>query len=428
MITASPVHLIGIGGIGMSGLARLLVWAGRTVTGSDAARSEITDALMQEGVEITIGHDAKNIPTNTQLVVHTLALTGENVELVAAHEREIRVLSYPAAVAELAKEKRLVAVAGTHGKTTTTSMIIAGALTAGEEISALVGSKIPELPEGGNARAAAGDWFVLEACEYRRAFLAYHPELLVITSLEADHLDYYTDETDYISAFAALVQQMPPHGIVIGNSTEPHMAALMAVAPNFFDTKDLVGEMQGIKLTGEHNRRNAALAMRACELMGCDVVASKQGIEQYAGAWRRLEYKGKLHGAAVYDDYAHHPTEVRATLQALRELHPDKKIIAVYQQHQVGRVRMFLDRLAISFDGAEQVIIPNIYVVRESADDAEEMAEKLAHAITAAGVPAVYTGGTVAAELWLRENVDESCVVLVMGAGDITELAGRIVL
>lgn len=439
MITSTRAHLVGIGGIGMSGLARLLAAAGIPVAGSDAHASKITERLAAEGFEVAIGQSAANLARETDLVIHSPAVPADNPELVEARARNLKILSYPQAVAELVGEpsfriedldefadpqvgKRLIAVAGTHGKTTTTGLIAAGLIHAGEEPSVLVGSNLPLLG-GTNARAAAGDWFVLEACEHQRSFLAYRPEILVITSLEADHLDYYRDWDDYLSAFVELAGQMPRHGMVIAHRDLPGIEKIAAVAPSMFYSDGLTAELPELAIPGEHNRANARLALLACDLAGAEIEAAAEGIARFAGSERRLERRGSVAGAEIFDDYAHHPTEIRATLQALRESQPGKKIIACYQQHQAGRARTFFAELAASFGQADRVIIPNIYVTRESAADAEQLGRDLAAAISAAGTPADFAGSLAAAEGMIRELADADSVILIAGAGDVAQLA-----
>ncbi len=423
MFTETNFHLVGIGGIGVSGVARILKSVGKAVSGSDLESSPITDKLIAEGFEIQIGETVENLPAEAEVVIHTTAVREDNAEIQEARKRGLRILSYPEALGEITKDKKLIAVAGAHGKTTTTSLLIAAALAAGEDISCLVGTNLKEL-NGGNARVGQSDWFVLEACEYRRAFLQLQPEVLVITNIEAEHLDYYKDLTDYQAAFIELTQKLPANGTLVASSTEENLEPVIVAAPNFVDTKDV--KISELQLPGEHNRKNAALALKTAEMMGLDSAKAKQGIASFTGGWRRFEKKGEYNGALVYDDYGHHPTEIVATLAGAKEKYPERRIVIVYQQHQLDRAAKMLPELGTSFAAADVVIIPNIYKVRDESLEIPITAKDLVAEIQKNGKEVVYTEDFAKTVAWLKENLKANDLLIVMGAGDVFQITEQL--
>ena len=408
----------------MSGLARLLRSSGKTVTGSDAEDSPVIEKLRAEGFEISIPQTDQNNPEDCEVVVHTLAADSTNPELHAAEKRGLKILSYPAALGQFLTEKKVIAIAGTHGKTTTTSLVIAGCLNAGEDIGCLVGTNL-ELLNGQNARLGTSEWFVVEACEYRRAFLNFAPQILVVTNAEEEHLDYYKDWRDYESAFVELVQKLTPEGVLVTNSHEKNIENIIDAAPNFFDAADVL-ENFSLSIPGEMNRRNAKLALVVGELLALDSEKFLAGVCEFTGGERRFEFRGELHGAQIFDDYGHHPTEIRATLEAAREKFPDKKITIVYQQHQLDRAQRFLRELGVSFLDADRVVIPNIYVVRDEKDSVKLSGKDLADEIQKSGVETIFTEDFKKTVSWLRENVSEGDVVIVMGAGDVFKISQKL--
>ncbi|MCF7845815.1 MAG: UDP-N-acetylmuramate--L-alanine ligase, partial [Candidatus Peribacteraceae bacterium] len=422
MFTENNFHFVGIGGIGMSGLARLLRDSGKNVTGSDLEESPIIARLREEDFELSIPQKTENVPEDCEVVIHTLAAKADNPEIQEAQKRGLKILSYPEALGEFLKEKKVVAVAGTHGKTTTTSLIVAGCLSAGADIGCLVGTNLSILGDK-NARLGKSEWFVIEACEYRRAFLNFTPQVLVVTNAEAEHLDYYKDWADYESAFIELAARIPDDGVLVANSHEPNLEKIIAAAPHFFDAGDLL-EHFALKIPGEMNRRNAKLAFIVGELLALDEDKFRAGVENFTGGERRFEHRGEFNGAQIYDDYAHHPTEILATLEAAREKFPGKKIIVVYQQHQLDRAQKMLKELGVSFLDADQVVIPNIYAVRDETDSANKISGKdLADEISKSGVETVFTEDFPKTVIWLQKNLSQADVVLVMGAGDVFKIS-----
>jgi len=359
------------------------------------------------------------------VLIHTLAVDSKNPEVQEAQKRGIKILSYPQALGEITKGKKLIAISGTHGKTTTTGLLIAACLAAGEDISCLVGTNLPLL-ENTNARVGESEWFILEACEYKRAFLNLNPRVIAITNLEVEHLDYYKNFQDYENAFSEFIQKLPPNGVLVASSLEANLEKIIPAAPNFFDAKD-VSDLFQLKIWGDHNRRNAKLAFVIAELMGLDSEKIHEGIENFSGAERRMELKGEFQKAKVFDDYAHHPTEIQASLRGVRDEFPDERVIVVYQQHQINRARNMLHEIGESFWDADVVVIPNIYEVRDEADSSNEDLEKeLVKEIRKNGKEVIHTKSFEKSLSWLRENACENDVIIVMGAGDVFEVSRKL--
>lgn len=426
MFAEKNFHLVGIGGIGVSGLGRILRDSGKTVSGSDVENSPVIEKLQAEGFSISIPQRPENLQMNAEVVIYSTAVSPKNSELVEAKKRGLKVLSYPEALGQITKNKRVIAVAGTHGKTTTTSLIIAACLAAGEDISCLVGTNLTILDDQ-NARLGKSDWFVIEACEYRRAFLNLCPTILVVTNIEAEHLDYFQDLTDYESAFIELVRKLPENGVLVANSHETNLSNVISKAPHFFDAANVQLNFS-LKIPGEHNRRNATLAFVVSELLNLDATKAYAGIENFNGGWRRFEDRGEFHGAKIIDDYAHHPTEIQATLAAAREKFPTRRIIIVYQQHQVSRAKKFFTELGACFSEADVVVIPNIYAVRDENEKklAETTAKDLVKEIQKNHSEVHFTQNFEKTVAWLQENLQKNDVVIVAGAGDVFRITEKL--
>ena len=305
--------MVGIGGIGMSALAQALVYTGRTVTGSDRDASPVVVLLADKGIQVTIGHDGCNIPADTELVVYSDAITHENVERVRAREMHIPEMSYFEALGAYSAGVRTIAVAGTHGKTTTTGMLAQVLSHAGKKPTAIVGSTVRDFES--NFLAGENDVFVVEACEYRDHLLKLSPTVLVVTNIELDHTDYFPNLEALQNTFRIAVGKVPAHGYIITNPLDPTIAAVLdsAKATIIDYTREEVPELG---LIGEFNRMNARAAKAAAHAVYPDIPEGEidAGLASFRGAWRRFEYRGETPlGAQVYDDYAHHPTAIQKT-------------------------------------------------------------------------------------------------------------------
>ncbi len=436
---AKKIHCIGIGGSGLSALARLLKQQGRQVSGSDEQSSPLILALAGEGITVHIGHAAKNLPPETEFVIYSSAIPDKNPELLQARKNNLKTLSYPEAVGLLTGQKRTIAVCGTHGKTTTAAMIAASLLACNEDPTVLVGADLHELANR-NERLGRGKYLVLEACEYRRAFLNFQPQVIVLTNIEADHLDYYKDLKDYQKAFREFMDKLPEDGLLIANYDDENVRAVcrnftraqirwfgLKKGPEFQLIENSVYKKDKkiidlhLQIPGRHNLMNALACAALASSLNLDLYDVKSALENFHGAARRFEYLGQTGKTVLYDDYAHHPTEIRATLSAAREKFGAKaKILCIFQPHQYSRTLQFLSGFAGAFKDANEVIVPNILRVRDSDSDVKKInEEKLVEALKKAGTVAIFGHGFEKTAALARARLADFDVVIIMGAGDV---------
>ena len=417
------IYFIGIGGIGMSALARFFVHEGKTVTGSDRTASVVTDGLVALGVALQFEQVAANITPNIDMVVYTEAMAQDHPEMVAARALGVTMMNYFDALGMVANEYYLIAVAGTHGKTTTTAMLTDILEEAGLDPTAIIGSLRSKT--GSNFRPGKSKYAVVEACEYRRDFMSLQPDVLVITNIEYEHVDYYKDLADVQSAFRELALQVREGGAIITAATDPAIipiiAGLQTTVIDYTKSLDLTIKL---RQPGLHTRLDAAAASAVGQFLGVEKEVINAALENFAGTWRRFEYKGEVSGTHVYDDYGHHPTELRVTMAGARELYPNRKLIVVSQTHTYSRTMELFDDFVAAYAAADQVYLLPIYAAREE-NLSGVTSEQLAAAITATGTPTeVMQTGVMIAET-IRETLDSSdpAVVLVIGAGDVTTIA-----
>ena len=418
------VHMVGIGGIGMSALAQYLLDQGIEVTGSDRDSSPVTELLGGKGIEVSLVQHAANVPIDADLVVYTEAVWEDNPERLRAKELGIPQRSYFHMLGEVSETKRTVAVAGTHGKTTTTGMLARILRDADVSPTAIIGSLVRDF--GSNYLAGESDWFVVEACEYKRDFLTLSPEVLVITNIELDHTDYYKDLTDVQDAFRTLALKVPATGTIIADATHPNLAPVLeGVTARIIDyTKESAYEL---RFPGEYNRMNARAAACASRIVLPEIEeeAIIGSLAAFEGTWRRFEYKGKTkNGADVYDDYAHHPTAIRKTVAELRAKASGNVYVA-FHPHLYSRTRDLFEDFATAFRGADQVLIAPIYAARED-DDGTVSSARLAERITENGVNASAASVEEIREL-LATEPKAGDIVMTMGAGDIYKVADQLV-
>ena len=430
------IHFIGIGGSGISSIAYLALAHGLKVTGSDIALSPVIKELENEGATIYIGHKKENVHELAELVVYTEAIDKKtNPEFLEAKKRGMPLMSYFEALGNISAHppagragKKTVAVIGTHGKTTTTAMLGEAAIASGMDPTVIAGSQVPAF-KNRNIYIGHGEWFILEACEYRRSFLNLAPFGAVFLNCEPDHLDYYKDEKDYVSAFAQFVKKIPKEGFLVFNEQDKNCKKL---------SKECAGKLIPVKqadikkldlnlsVPGEFNKSNAAHAYMAAIEIGGESKVVKKALEKFSGTARRLEFKGEKNGIRIYDDYAHHPTEIKASLKALRDKFGDKRIICVYQPHQYSRTYAFLDELKNSFADADMVLIPNIYAARDTEEDKKRVsAEELVSLIN-------QTESKTEKSIWTKDfpntldHINKTAksgdILVIMGAGDIYKI------
>ncbi|MEK7606222.1 MAG: Mur ligase domain-containing protein [Patescibacteria group bacterium] len=417
---AKHIHFIGIGGIGVSALARMMLHHGKAVSGSDRTLSRITEDLSRLGARISEGHRKENIGESVDVVIYSPAITDDNPELAYARAQRIETMSYPQALGRISENAYTIAVSGTHGKTTTTAMI-ADVLRAHVDPTVIVGS----LLSGGRSNFVPGDArrFVVEACEYKRSFLSLSPSILVITNIDADHLDYYKDLEDIESAFRELAQKVPPHGFIVCDLDNPSTRrALRGSNATIVNYKAFHDSNRKLGVMGNHNRMNASVAHAVADIFGIDKNHTDVVLEKFKGTWRRSEHKG-MHasGASVFDDYGHHPTEIKTTIHGFRERFPKHNLTVVFQPHLYSRTRHHFGDFAESFDHADRVLLAPIYAAREK-DEGIVSHHELADAIRKRNVRVESYDSLDAVKEELTRSIASNDLVLTMGAGDIYEV------
>lgn len=439
------IHCIGIGGSGLSGLAQILNSYGLKISGSDQTISATTGILAKKGIKIFIGHKAQNLPANTGLVIFSPAVPANNPERQAALKKNIPQISYPQAVGLLTKDFETISICGTHGKTTTTGLIASAFIKDKQDPTVIVGSVLKEL-KNSNQRVGKGQNFILESCEYRRGFLNYRPAIIVMNNIEADHLDYYKDLKDYIKAFREFAALLPKNGLIIANYddinvlkiTKNHPGKVIYFGENsgaHYQLKKSTVLKNGkiiaklnLKIPGGHNRLNAVAAIATCTELGLNIKNVLAAINSYHGAKRRFQIKGKVGKTIIIDDYAHHPTEIKATLKAVREKYGrSKKVLCVFQPHQYSRTRELLKDFAKSFNLADEVIIPNILKVRDSAKDVASISpQKLVQAIAKNQPNTSFGDGFPNTIKIIRKRLKDYDIVITMGAGNVWQIANSL--
>jgi UDP-N-acetylmuramate--alanine ligase len=450
------VHFMGIGGAGMSGIARIMIARGMTVSGSDSAASDLLASLAALGADVHVGHAARSV-ADADTVVVSSAIRTDNPELVAARARGLRVLHRAAALASVMVGRRGVAVAGTHGKTTTTSMITTALRHCGADPGYVIGGILTETGLG--AEDGSGEVFVAEADESDRSFLMLAPEVAVVTCVEADHLDNYAGLAEIENAFAAFARRIAPGGALVACADDPGARALAAAAASLPVRVRTYGEAddadyrvtsvvpQGMSVSlevhggpggappaqlqvgvpGRHNALNAAAAYAAVLELGLPSVRAGQaagGLAAYRGARRRMEPKGEAGGVTVLDSYAHHPTELAADLRAARDVRPGGRVIAVFQPHLFSRTRIFAVEFGAALGLADEVFVLDVYAAREDPEPGVT-GELIARAVP--GGRAVFLPDRAAVPAAVAGIARPGDLVLTMGAGDVTALGPLVV-
>lgn len=426
------IHLIGSGGAGMSGLAWAAHQLGASVTGSDRSDSTYLERLRAAGVAVTVGHDPENLPEGAEVIVST-AISEDNPELVAARQQGLTVKHRSELLAELCSARRQIAVAGTHGKTTTTGMLTFALRELGEEPSFFIGGELPGFgPEGAAANSGWGDgeWVVVEADESDGSFLTLDPEIAVITNIEMDHHARWDNLAELRDAFHDFASKARA---VILPREDTGLAASLDSGSREITPFDLTGPGPGelgLSVPGAHNRLNARAAIGALVAAGFREEEVVDALRGFTGVKRRQEFKGECDGAKVYDDYAHHPTEVAAALGALREFGPDR-LIAAFQPHLYSRTKIFSQQFGAALAEADEILVLDVYPAREEPVGPLEGVSGLdvlrAAADRAGGKPAYWAPDLEAAERILRSRAGAGSIIATLGAGDVTRLSDRLV-
>ena len=421
------VHFIGIGGIGISAIARMFLLEGKKVTGSDRADSLVIGELREAGAKINLEQVAENITADINMVIYTIAISDDNPELMKAKELGIPLLTYPQVLGLVSEQKYTIAVSGTHGKTTTTAMLAKIFIDAGLDPTVVVGSLLKDLKS--NFIAGKGEYFITEACEYRRSFLNLNPQAVIITNIDNDHLDYFQDLADIQSAFVELVAKVPADGYLICDIKDERLKSVIETAKCQMVDYRQTAKPEEIKLliSGEHNIKDAQAALAVALSLGVDKETILTALSHFTGTWRRFEFKGlTAKKALVYDYYAHHPTEIKATLQGAREWAGHKKIIVAFQPHLYSRTKLLLDDFAGAFSDADLVIIPDIYAARE-IDDGTISSRDLVKKLKVKDREAIYEPDFAKIEKLITEKSTEGDLVITMGAGDIFKVGESLI-
>ena len=445
--TPIKIYFIGIGGISMSGLAEILLTEGFTIIGSDRAPSDLTCTLEERGVRIFYGQRRENITDDIDLVVYTAAIKTDNPELLAAKELGIPTLTRAELLGQMMKNYRLpIAISGTHGKTTTTSMISQILLTAGKDPTLSIGGIYR--PIGGNIRVGASDIFVTEACEYTNSFLSFFPKIGVILNIEEDHLDFFKDLADIRSSFHRFAKLLPADGVLVINGgidrykeitqglpcrviTYGFDPGLDYSASNITYDKNgfpsfLLTEKNGrkrkfdLRVHGDHNILNALAAVALADLLQLTETEIAAGLLTFTGTDRRFEYKGQMNGVNIIDDYAHHPTEIRATLNAASQ-YPHKRLWCVFQPHTYTRTKAFLNEFAHALSLADEIVLADIYAAREK-DTLGISSRTLQEKIQSLGHSCHYFPSFTEIEIFLKKNCTKDDLLITMGAGDVVKI------
>lgn len=450
------VHFIGIGGCGMSGLARMLLDAGAIISGSEPHPNDVTFELTKRGIQISRDQIGELLSKEIDLVVRTAAVPDTNLEFKAAVELNCPTIKYAELLGQIMSERLGVAVAGTHGKSTTTAMISYTLVHCDTDPSFVVGGTVPQL--GGGSRSGQSNVFVAEACEYDRSYLNLRPKVALLMNIEEDHLDCYKDIDDIVNSFQDFAGLVPRDGVIIANGLDQHVANAVhdvkarveraAVSNDIHEfewttrptgivngrhTGDLHHEGKFVaklkpSVAGEHNLYNATMAVAACAACGVDAALAAEKLSGFTGVDRRMTEMGRYNGATVVDDYGHHPTEIQATLAALRERYAPKRLLCVFQPHQHSRTRFLLDDFATSFASADETIVPDIYFVRDSETEKQRVSSQdLVDRITNNGQAARYIADFPSIVNYLRDTARDGDLIVTMGAGNVSEIGRDVV-
>ncbi|CAN2195011.1 MurC UDP-N-acetylmuramate-alanine ligase [Candidatus Nanopelagicaceae bacterium] len=440
------LHFIGIGGAGMSGLARIALSHGITVTGSDAKDSTVLSALQALGAQVSPEHKASQVD-GADYIIFSTAISAANVELIRAQELQIPVLTRAQALATLMSQDRSIAVAGTHGKTTTSSMLTVALQSCGLDPSFAIGGTLTS--SGSNAHKGTGDLFVAEADESDGSFIEYHPNAAIVTNIEHDHVDFFAKPEDVTNAFNSFAATISQDGVLVYCADDAGSAALgrdpklrsdlkvvsygsTAGSDLYIDSINLLamgstaralwnGRLVGtlsLQVPGLHNVLNAGAALAMGLALGAPAAELLAGLASFHGAGRRFELKGTVHGIRVIDDYGHHPTEITVTLEAAKRYAGDGRVLAIFQPHRYSRTQAFMKEFSTALDIADEVILLEIYAASEKPIPGVSAAQ-----IASAMENGQFIPNFIEASDWVIENAKPGDVILTLGAGDVNSLA-----
>jgi UDP-N-acetylmuramate--alanine ligase len=448
------VHFIGIGGSGMNGLARMLMDCGAVVSGSEPTPNTQSLELTRRGAKVSRSQSGELLGPDVDLVVRTAAVRDDNTEYLAARRHGLKVVKYAELLGQVMQERFGVAVAGTHGKSTTTAMTAHALMACGVDPSFVVGGTAPQLG-GTGSRSGAGKAFIAEACEFDRSFHSLRPTVALILNIEEDHLDCYSGIGEIVQSFRQFAQLVPPDGLIIANGEDAKVGQAVGGLPTPIEWVAVDREATwstrvtaiehgcyrgqvlykakavaslSMAIPGQHNLFNATMAVAACAACGASASDAADAVSTFRGVDRRMTEVGTYRGATVVDDYGHHPTEIRATLKALRERYEPRRLLCVFQPHQHSRTRFLLEDFATSFGAATETIVPDIYFVRDSEDERSRVnAHHLVERIRGAGQSARHLPDFPSIVEYLRKEVRDGDLVVTMGAGNVWEIGRDLV-
>ncbi len=447
------VHCIGIGGSGMLGAAKLLLHSGANVSGSDMQTFEGAGELVAVGATVHFFHSAEHVHEGIDFVVRSAAVPDDNPEVAAARQCSIPIICYAELLGRIAASRVGVSVAGTHGKTTTTALTAHVFRTAGLEPSFICGAVSPQL--GGSSGVGDGPHFIIESCEYARSFLNLWPQSAAILNVDADHLDFYTDLDDIIATFATFAGQISPSGLLAVNFDDLRARRAAENARCRVETFGLGRDADwracglhlvdgcysfsvlhhgerifncALRIAGTHNVSNSLAAIVLAHHAGIPADRIAEGVSSFEGVRRRMTLCGKVRGVTVLDDYAHHPTEIRATLRAVRSRYAPRRCWVVFQPHQASRTRKLLKEFGGAFEDADFVLIPDIYSVRDTEEDRQAInSNGLVQLLCSTGKVSCYLPTFEAVTEHLERNLTAGDLVITMGAGDVWKVADGLV-
>lgn len=450
ILPPATIHMIGIGGISMSGLAEILKNKGYTVQGSDANDSNIIKKLRENDIKVTIGHNAENIG-NASAVIFTAAIKKDNPEYIAAANKNIPLIERSVLLGEITRLfSDTIAIAGTHGKTTTTSMVSTAFIECEKDPTITVGGELPLID--GNYKIGQSNFLITEACEYVESFLELSPKVSVVLNVEADHLDYYKDINHIKSSFQKFLDKLPKDGFAVLNADDKNSYELFKNTKcnivsfginnmakysaqniiferdktyyNLYIANKFISEVI-LSVPGMHNIYNSLACIAVCDIYKLNLQTVVKSLKDFCGAKRRFEKKGMLNGAEIYDDYAHHPSEIKATLLAAKNRNM-KKVWCVFQPHTYSRTKALLNEFANAFYNADNVIITDIYAAREK-DTGEIKAQDLVYEIQKTSNNAIYIKDFSDIESYLKDNLQTGDILLTIGAGNVYKIGEELI-
>lgn len=456
---AKKIHFVGISGIGISGLAKICLEMGKEVTGSDLTDSIVTEGLRKSGAKIILGKQKEsNVPDDIDLLVYSNAVPEGNPERKKAVKMGAEQLNYPQALGQLTRDKELICISGTHGKTTTTAMAVSVLKAAGIDASFIVGSYLAEI--GGNAHWGKSEYFIIEADEYARAMLNYFPDYLILTNIEADHLDTYKNIDDIKDAFRKYLKNLSGSGALVANIEDKNIKEISSVCqakifyyglkhgdvkPTWLDSAKKgcsfgIDKIQiNLSVPGLHNVYNALSVFALAKSLGIEERVIKKGLEDFKGTWRRFEHIGDFNGLPVISDYAHHPTEIKALFAAARQVFPKKRIVIAFQPHQHNRTKNLFKDFVKAFDNADLIILNEIFDVagREGEKDQDVSSRDLVREIKKRNrwrlyfekykKEVYYTKDLKATEGMIRKMAKRKDALLIVGAGEIYKIGENLI-